>query len=181
VSRKIGLTARSVQAQSRGESARLRHPLRRHHPGDAEPIALARAPVQVQVEVALVLEHDLSMDNPAIADVIGAAYALPAIGVVAAGSPNGTSRSSTHHLSETQAKARFEAVRKRGFSYVDGKILAGIRAIGPPVFNAAGDLTAVLTVLGVGKNFSAGGSSLLAGTLADIARSLSQRLGSSFG
>jgi DNA-binding IclR family transcriptional regulator len=84
-------------------------------------------------------------------------------------------------LSEAQARARFDGVRKRGFSYVDGEMLAGIRAIGAPVFNAAGELAAALTVLGVGKNFSDGESSTLTGILADTARHLSQRLGHSVG
>jgi hypothetical protein len=75
-----------------------------------------------------------------------------------------------------QASARFEAVRTRGFPYLDGEMLAGVRAIGAPVFNAAGDLATVLTVLGVGKNFSGGERGALAATLVDAARSFSQRL-----
>ena len=90
----------------------------------------------------------------------------------------GLQRAGSKTWTESLANERFEAVRARGFSYVDGEMLAGIRAFGVPVFNGAGDLTAVLTVLGMGDNFGDGENSVLAATLTQAADRLSRRLGS---
>ena len=82
--RKIGLTARSVQVQLGVDQPDYGMLFADMILGDAEPIACGRVlQPKVEVEVALVLEHDLAMERPTVTDVIRAtAYALPAIEVV---------------------------------------------------------------------------------------------------
>lgn len=82
--RKIGLTARAVQIQLGVDQPDYGAIFADMILGDAEPIAAGRVlQPKVEVEVALVLEHDLAMAQPTVTDVIRAtAYALPAIEVV---------------------------------------------------------------------------------------------------
>ncbi|MCZ6606022.1 MAG: fumarylacetoacetate hydrolase family protein [Alphaproteobacteria bacterium] len=82
--RKVGLTAKTVQKQlgvDQPDSGILYADL---CVGDGVEIAMSRVmQPKVEAEVALVLERDLKMEKPTVAEVISAtAYALPAIEVV---------------------------------------------------------------------------------------------------
>jgi 2-keto-4-pentenoate hydratase len=82
--RKIGLTARAVQIQLGVDQPDYGALFADIILGDAEPIGAGQVlQPKAEVEVALVLEHDLVMERPTVSDVIrAAAYALPAIEVV---------------------------------------------------------------------------------------------------
>jgi 2-keto-4-pentenoate hydratase len=84
VGRKIGLTARSVQQQlgvDQPDYGSLFADAAYEH-GAQVPTARLIAP-KVEAEVALVLERDLRMERPGVADVIGAtAYVVAAIEIV---------------------------------------------------------------------------------------------------
>jgi 2-keto-4-pentenoate hydratase len=84
VGRKIGLTARAVQVQLGVDQPDYGALFDDMILGDGEPIALGRVlQPKAEVEVALVLDCDLAMERPTVADVVrAAAYALPAIEVV---------------------------------------------------------------------------------------------------
>ncbi len=82
--RKIGLTSRAVQRQLGVDQPDYGVIFRDMVVGDSEPIASERVlQAKVEAEVALVLERDLLVEQPTVADVIRAtAFALPAIEVV---------------------------------------------------------------------------------------------------
>lgn len=84
VGRKIGLTSVAVQKQLGVDQPDYGYIFADMIVGDGEEISLNRVlQPKVEAEVALVLEHDLAMECPTVADVIRAtAYALPAIEVV---------------------------------------------------------------------------------------------------
>lgn len=81
---KIGLTARTVQAQLGVDQPDFGVLFDDMGYGDAEPIPMARLQQpKVEAEVALVLGRDLAMSNPSHVDVIKAVdHVLPAIEVV---------------------------------------------------------------------------------------------------
>jgi len=82
--KKIGLTSKVVQTQLGVDQPDFGHIFADMVVGDSEEIAFNRVlQPKVEAEIALVLEKDLSVENPTIADIISAtAYALPAIEVV---------------------------------------------------------------------------------------------------
>ncbi len=84
VGRKIGLTAKAVQRQLGVDQPDYGMLYADMSVGDGEEIAHARVlQPKVEAEVAFVLERDLALEQPTVADVIRAvAYALPAIEVV---------------------------------------------------------------------------------------------------
>jgi 2-keto-4-pentenoate hydratase len=84
VGRKIGLTAKAVQRQLGVDQPDYGMLFADMMIGDGEDIPLDRAlQPRVEAEVALVLERDLTHEQPTVADVIMAtAYAVPSIEVV---------------------------------------------------------------------------------------------------
>lgn len=76
-----------------------------------------------------------------------------------------------------EAKRLFSAVRDAGLSCVDGQLLSGVQALGAPVFDAGGALTAVMTVLGSGGSFDLALDGRIGAALRDTARRLSEGLG----
>lgn len=81
---KVGLTARSVQAQLGVDQPDFGMLFDDMSYGDAEPIAMTRLQQpKVEAEVAFVLSRDLDMPNPSHVDVLKAVeYLLPAIEIV---------------------------------------------------------------------------------------------------
>jgi len=84
VGRKIGLTARSVQKQLGVDQPDYGVLFADMEVTDGEAIAFGRVlQPKAEAEVALVLERDLTVEQPTIADVLRAtAFALPAIEIV---------------------------------------------------------------------------------------------------
>jgi len=84
VGRKIGLTARAVQAQLGVDQPDFGVLFEDMGYGDAEPVPLsALQQPKIEAEVAFVLGRDLSMATPSQVDVMGAIeYALPALEIV---------------------------------------------------------------------------------------------------
>jgi 2-keto-4-pentenoate hydratase len=84
VGRKIGLTSRSVQTQLGVDQPDYGVLFADMVVNDGEPIAATRVlQPKAEAEVALVLERDLTVEQPTVVDVIRAvAFALPAIEVV---------------------------------------------------------------------------------------------------
>ena len=82
--RKVGLTAKAVQKQLGVDQPDFGILYADLCVGDGEEIAMSRVmQPKVEAEVALVLERDLKMERPTVAEVISAtAYAVPAIEVV---------------------------------------------------------------------------------------------------
>lgn len=71
----------------------------------------------------------------------------------------------------------FARVRQTGMSAVSGSMLPGIHAVGAPVFKAAGDLAAALTVLGTDRSFDSSPRGDVATALTSAAKDLSYRIG----
>ena len=84
VGRKIGLTAKTVQKQLGVDQPDYGMLFVDMEVADGEVVALGRVlQPKAEAEVALVLERDLTIEQPTIADVVRAtAYALPAIEIV---------------------------------------------------------------------------------------------------
>lgn len=82
--RKVGLTAKAVQTQLGVDQPDFGILYADLCVGDGEEVAMSRVmQPKVEAEVALVLERDLTMEKPTVAEVISAtAYALPAIEIV---------------------------------------------------------------------------------------------------
>ena len=82
--RKVGLTAKTVQEQLGVDQPDFGILYADLCVGDGQEIAMSRVmQPKVEAEVALVLEHDLKMEKPTVAEIINAtAYALPAIEIV---------------------------------------------------------------------------------------------------
>ncbi len=84
VGRKIGLTAKAVQRQLGVDQPDFGMLLADRTVGDGEEIdpGLVMQP-RVEAEIALIIERDLTVERPTVADVIrGTAFAVPAIEVV---------------------------------------------------------------------------------------------------
>lgn len=84
VGAKTGLTSRGVQRQLGVDQPDFGRLFADMAVPDGEPIAIGTVlQARVEAEVALVLEHDLDMDTPTVADLLRAtAYALSAIEIV---------------------------------------------------------------------------------------------------
>ena len=80
-------------------------------------------------------------------------------------------------FSPEAAKEMFEHVRKVGLSIVTGTMLPGIQALGAPVFDFEGGLSAALTVLGTEGSFDPAIEAPVARELREAAEQLSHRLG----
>lgn len=82
--RKVGLTAKTVQQQLGVDQPDFGILYADLCVGDGEEVAMSRVmQPKVEAEVALVLEQDLKMEKPTVADIVSAtAYALPAIEIV---------------------------------------------------------------------------------------------------
>jgi 2-keto-4-pentenoate hydratase len=82
--RKVGLTAKAVQKQLGVDQPDFGILYADLCIGDGEEVAMSRVmQPKVEAEVALVLDRDLTMEKPTVAEVISAtAYALPAIEIV---------------------------------------------------------------------------------------------------
>lgn len=76
-----------------------------------------------------------------------------------------------------EAKAIFARVREDGVSVVAGEMLAGVQALGSPIFNLHGQLEAVMTILGTVGSFDGSASGVVAKALAGAAQLLSERIG----
>jgi DNA-binding IclR family transcriptional regulator len=76
-----------------------------------------------------------------------------------------------------EAESLFQQVRARGLGHVAGQMLAGVHALGAPVFDHQGQLALALTALGPNGGFDDSEEGPIATILRDAARSLSARLG----
>jgi len=80
-------------------------------------------------------------------------------------------------VTRAEAEALFQKVRARGFGHVAGQMLAGVHAVGAPVFDHQGELALALTALGANGGFDDLENGLIATSVRHAARSLSARLG----
>jgi DNA-binding IclR family transcriptional regulator len=80
-------------------------------------------------------------------------------------------------VSRAEAEALFQRVRTRGLGHVAGQMLAGVHALGAPVFDHQGQLALALTALGPNGGFDDAEEGPIASILREAARSLSARLG----
>lgn len=72
----------------------------------------------------------------------------------------------------------FEGVRREGLAVVDeNHMMSGVVSIGGPVFNAANNVTLVMTVIGIDGLLDVGAKSPIAQALRKATRRLSERLG----
>ena len=78
----------------------------------------------------------------------------------------------------SEAKAIFEkavkATRERGYAEIAGGAIPDINAVSAPVFEAAGDLVAVITMIGTGKTMDLTGSNPAIQRVLAIAKTLSK-------
>lgn len=76
-------------------------------------------------------------------------------------------------------EAMFERVRQSGISTVSGyHLVPGVEAVGAPVFNAAGDITLTMLVVGIQGMFDMRPDGTIVRELIAAANKLSERLGS---
>jgi DNA-binding IclR family transcriptional regulator len=80
-----------------------------------------------------------------------------------------------HSRKELQAKV--EQTRRRGYSFVDGKILAGMNAIGVPILGADGRPVAALSLAAIADRVSGSRVAELARLLAAEAAALAKAMG----
>ncbi|HEF4758702.1 TPA: IclR family transcriptional regulator [Pseudomonas putida] len=85
---------------------------------------------------------------------------------------------SGHALTDDQAYADLcEQIRTRGLHHVHGLLMPGVDALSAPVFNAMGNVVAVLTVVGPTSLFHADENGPAAQRLLSAARAVSWRMG----
>lgn len=86
--------------------------------------------------------------------------------------------SDSHLLADEKAYAALcEQIRARGLHHVHGLLLPGVDALSAPVFNAVGNVAAVLTVVGPTSLFHADESGPAAQRLLAATRAVSWRMG----
>lgn len=86
--------------------------------------------------------------------------------------------SDNHLLAEDQAYAALcEQIRARGLHHVHGLLMPGVDALSAPVFNAVGNVAAVLTVVGPTSLFHADENGPAAQRLLAASRAVSWRMG----
>lgn len=71
----------------------------------------------------------------------------------------------------------YAEIRERGFAYVDGFVIHGLRAAAAPVFDAEGVMTAALVIFGPVTELDIASDGRIIPTLLTAARDLSGRLG----
>lgn len=79
--------------------------------------------------------------------------------------------------SEAEVQELFEAVRRRGLARTTGQLNLGSHSFAAPIFDASGEIAAVLCTLGPANQFNSNWSSPIASTLRACAQEVSQRLG----
>ncbi|MDD2054606.1 IclR family transcriptional regulator [Pseudomonas putida] len=85
---------------------------------------------------------------------------------------------SAHPLADPQALASLsEQIRKRGLHFVHGLLMPGVDALSAPVFNALGQIAAVLTVVGPTSMFDADEHGPAAKRLLAASEAISWRMG----
>jgi len=85
---------------------------------------------------------------------------------------------SAHALADDQAYATMcEQIRGRGLHHVHGLLMPGVDALSAPVFNAMGNVVAVLTVVGPTSLFHADEDGPAAKRLLTASRAVSWRMG----
>jgi DNA-binding IclR family transcriptional regulator len=83
-----------------------------------------------------------------------------------------------HALANDQAYAQLcEQIRERGLHHVHGLLMPGVDALSAPVFNAVGNVAAVLTIVGPTSLFHADENGPAAQRLLAATRAVSWRMG----
>jgi len=86
--------------------------------------------------------------------------------------------SASHALVDDQAyQALCEQIRERGLHHVHGLLMPGVDALSAPVFNAVGQIAAVLTIVGPASLFHADENGPAAQRLLAATRAVSWRMG----
>jgi len=86
--------------------------------------------------------------------------------------------SASHALADDQAyQALCEQIRERGLHHVHGLLMPGVDALSAPVFNAVGQIAAVLTIVGPASLFHADENGPAAQRLLAATRAVSWRMG----
>jgi len=86
--------------------------------------------------------------------------------------------SSAHALADNQLYATLcEQIRERGLHHVHGLLMPGVDALSAPVFNAVGNVAAVLTIVGPTSLFHADENGPAAQRLLETTRAVSWRMG----
>ena len=88
------------------------------------------------------------------------------------------SASTAHALADDQAYATLcQQIRSRGLHHVHGLLMPGVDALSAPVFNAVGQVTAVMTIVGPTSLFHADENGPAAQRLLAATRAVSWRMG----
>jgi len=83
-----------------------------------------------------------------------------------------------HPLKDEKAYTRLcEQIRERGLHHVHGLLMPGVDALSAPVFNAVGQIAAVLTIVGPTSLFHADENGPAAQRLLAATRAVSWRMG----
>jgi DNA-binding IclR family transcriptional regulator len=83
-----------------------------------------------------------------------------------------------HALADDQAYAALcEHIRNRGLHHVHGLLMPGVDALSAPVFNAVGQVAAVMTIVGPTSLFHADENGPAAQRLLSATRAVSWRMG----
>jgi DNA-binding IclR family transcriptional regulator len=83
-----------------------------------------------------------------------------------------------HALADDQAYAALcEQIRERGLHHVHGLLMPGVDALSAPVFNAVGNVAAVMTIVGPASLFHADENGPAAQRLLTTTRAVSWRMG----
>ena len=68
------------------------------------------------------------------------------------------------------------ATRRRGYSFIDGQLIAGMSAVGVPIFNERGRAVAALSVAAISARLSTARRRMLVPIMQDMARRIERRL-----